>query len=53
LVFKDPQNREINRAIKEMRKTKEPYLNKEYILGHFENLKQTEERINELYQNIE
>jgi len=49
LVAKDTNNKELIRAIKEMKRTKEPYLNKEYILNNYENLKSTEEKISEFY----
>ena len=32
-----------------MKRTKEPYLNREYIINHYENLKSTEERVSDLY----
>ena len=38
LALKDSNNKELAKAIKDMRRTKEPYLNKEYIMNNFENL---------------
>ena len=49
LALKDSNNKELAKAIKDMRRTKEPYLNKEYIMNNFENLKSAEERITDLY----